>query len=201
MIDIEKFDKFHSSGINKKKKQIILANTGRTVENYLTSLKNRHNKKYKKIPNYVITREGKIIQTLNEEKFNLFFNKEVINKNSIIIVFENLGWLEKRPFSNSYVNWIGDIYNGEIIERKWRDYFFWHPYTQKQLEVSAELCQKLIEYFSIDKKCVGHNTKIDGVEKFSGVVSKSNFDSKFTDLTPAFDFKAFLKFFENEQFV
>jgi hypothetical protein len=58
----------------------------------------------------------------------------------------------------------------------------------------------MIDY-SIDKKCVGHNTKIDGIERYEGIVSRSNFNSKYTDLSPAFDFEKFLKYIENEQLV
>jgi len=201
MFNIEKIENLNYISRNKKKKQIILANTLRNVRDYIISLKERHNKKYKKIPNYVISREGVIYNLIPDDTYSFFFKKEPINKNSIIIVFENLGWLEKRPLTDYYVNWIGDIYKGEIFERKWRDYFFWQPYTEEQLKSCADLCNKLTDDFSIDKKCVGHNTKVEGVERYNGIISKSNFNSKFTDLSPAFDFDLFIKHFENEQFV
>jgi N-acetyl-anhydromuramyl-L-alanine amidase AmpD len=201
MFNIEKIENLNYISRNKKKKQIILANTLRNVRDYIISLKERHNKKYKKIPNYVISREGVIYNLIPDDTYSSFFKKEPINKNSIIIVFENLGWLEKRPLTDYYVNWIGDIYKGEIFERKWRDYFFWQPYTEEQLKSCADLCNKLTDDFSIDKKCVGHNTKVEGVERYNGIISKSNFNSKSTDLSPAFDFDLFIKHFENEQFV
>lgn len=201
MFDIKDIEGLNYVGKNKKKKQIILANTLRNSRDYIVSLKERHIKRYRKIPNYVITREGVQYKLIPDDTYSFFFKKESINKNSIIIVLENLGWLEKRPLTNYYVNWIGDIYKGEIFERKWRDYFFWQPYTDEQIKSCADLCNKLTDNFSIDKKCVGHNTKIDGVEKFEGIASKSNFNSRFTDLSPAFDFDLFIKYFENEQFV
>jgi hypothetical protein len=40
---------------------------------------------------------------------------------------------------------------------------------------------------------VEHNTKINGIEKFEGIVTKSNFDSDFTDVSPAFNFEYFIK--------
>jgi N-acetyl-anhydromuramyl-L-alanine amidase AmpD len=201
MINIEKVENLNQIGRNKKKKQIVLANTLRNSREYITSLKERHNKKYQKIPNYLIDREGRVFNLIPDEFYSKYFKKENINKNSIIIVLENLGWLEKRPLTDYYVNWIGDIYKGEIFERKWRDYFFWQPYTEEQLKSCADLCNMLTDDFSIDKKCVGHNTKVEGVERFNGIVSKSNFNSGFTDLSPAFDFELFVKYFENEQFV
>ena len=51
---------------------------------------------------------------------------------------------------------------------------------------------------SIKKNLSGHNTKINGIEKFKGIVTKSNFDIEFTDLSPAFNFEEFTKEFENE---
>ena len=178
-----------------------MANTSRNTRDYIISLKERHNKKYHKIPNYVITREGVVYNLIPDDSHSSFFKKDSLNKNSIIIVFENLGWLEKRPLTDYYVNWIGDIYKGEIFERKWRDYFFWQPYTEEQLKSCAELCNNLTDHFSIDKKCVGHNTKLEGVERYNGIISKSNLNSKSTDLSPAFDFDLFIKYFENDKLV
>ena len=114
---------------------------------------------------------------------------------------ENLGWLEKEPLSNHYVNWIGDIYKQQVFEKKWRDYFFWQPYTDVQINSCAELCKKLMSDFSIDKKCIGHNTRVEGVERYDGVVSRSNFNSEYTSLSPAFNFENFQKQIEDEQFV
>jgi hypothetical protein len=56
----------------------------------------------------------------------------------------------------------------------------------------------LLEKFSIDKKCIGHNTKVEGIEKYVGIVTKSNFDVEYTDVSPAFDFEQFVKYIENE---
>jgi hypothetical protein len=48
-----------------------------------------------------------------------------------------------------------------------------------------------MEDHSITKRSVGHNTKFEGIEKFEGIVTKSNFDVIFTDVSPAFDFNKF----------
>ena len=120
------------------------------------------------------------------------------NRNAIVIVLENLGWLEKIPLTNHYLNWIGDIYKEDVYERKWRDYFFWEPYPELQLKKTAELCNHLLNKNKVTNKCIGHNTKIDGIENFSGILSKSNIHEDFTDLSPAFNFELFEKFLENE---
>ena len=116
-----------------------------------------------------------------------------MDKEIITICLENLGWLEKVPLQSYHINWCGDIYNGEVYNRKWRDYFFWQPYTEDQIEKLSELCVDLLKKYSIDKKIIGHNTQIDYIENFKGISTRSNFDKKFTDLSPAFDFESFEK--------
>jgi hypothetical protein len=53
---------------------------------------------------------------------------------------------------------------------------------------------------NISKMCVGHNTKIEGIKNFEGIVSRSNFDSKYTDLNPSFNFETFTNLIEHGQF-
>jgi len=198
MIDIIKYGEFKPVGKQKKKHQIILTHTSRNINDYLQSLKFRFNESFKRIPNYIITREGKILQLLGNSEHSEYFKEPNINRNSIIISLENLGWLQKEPLTDHYINWIGDIYKGNVFEKKWRDYFFWQPYTEIQIEKTAELCKKLTKELSINKECVGHNTKINGVERYEGIVTKSNFDIEFTDVSPAFNFEQFTKLIENE---
>ena len=200
MVNFEKHGNFKSVGKYKKKTQIILCHTSREVEEYLASLKFRYNSKYDKIPNYVVTREGKVLQLLSDQGFGNFFDDHITNKLSIFVMLENLGWLEKKPLTNHYINWKGSIYNEQVYEKKWRDFYFWQPYTPQQIKMSAELCKYLTETLQIEKTCVGHNTKVDGIENFEGICSRSNYDSNYTDLNPSFNFETFTKFLENEQF-
>lgn len=198
MIDIIKYGEFKPVGKQKKKHQIILTNTSRNINDYLQSLKFRFNGSFKRIPNYIITREGKIIQLLGNTEHSEYFKDPNINRNSIIVSLENLGWLQKEPLTDHYINWIGDIYNGKVFEKKWRDYFFWQPYMEEQLDSTYSLCDKLLKEMKIKPQIVEHNTKIVGIEKFVGIVSKSNFDTNYTDLSPAFNFNELLKHIENE---
>jgi N-acetyl-anhydromuramyl-L-alanine amidase AmpD len=200
MVNFEKHGNFKSVGKYKQKTQIILCHTSREVEEYLASLKFRYNTKYDKIPNYVITREGKILQLLSDQGYGNFFDDHITNKLSIFVMLENLGWLEKKPLSNHYINWKGSIYNEQVYEKKWRDFYFWQPYTPQQIKMTAELCKHLTETLQIEKTCVGHNTKVDGIENFEGICSRSNYGSNYTDLNPSFNFETFIKFLENEQF-
>ena len=200
MVNFEKHGNFKSIGKYKQKTQIILCHTSREVEEYLASLKFRYNAKYDKIPNYVVTREGKVLQLLSDQGYGNFFDDHITNKLSIFVMLENLGWLEKKPLTNHYINWKGSIYNEQVYEKKWRDFYFWQPYTPQQIKMTAELCKHLTETLQIKKTCVGHNTKVDGIENFEGICSRSNYDSNYTDLNPSFNFETFIKFLENEQF-
>jgi len=193
------FKEFRSEGIHKKKSQIILCHTSREVDEYLASLKFRYNGKYNRIPHYIISRNGELVQTLEKNKYSRFFDDKTVNEKAIIISLENLGWLDRKPLSQDYINWKGSIYKGKVFEKKWRDSFFWEPYTEKQLDVLSDLCVKLCDELKIPKVCSGHNTKIEGIKNFEGIVSRSNYESRFTDLNPSFDFEIFLKTIEHEQ--
>jgi len=61
MVDIIEYKNFKSLSENNDKKQIILTHTSRYINDYLQSLKYRHNGDYTKIPNYVIGRDGKVL--------------------------------------------------------------------------------------------------------------------------------------------
>lgn len=200
MLNIVSYGNFKGVGKQKRKKQIILCHTSREVEEYLTSLNFRYNTHYDKIPNYIITRNGKVLQLMHDSCYSNIMHDVNINRNSIIVMLENLGWLEKKPLTEHYVNWIGNIYKQGIFEKKWRDYFIWQPYTTSQTETTAKLCNYLLEENSIDKNFIGHNTKIDGAERYEGVVCRSNFDPMYTDLSPAFDYSYLQKKIENEQY-
>jgi N-acetyl-anhydromuramyl-L-alanine amidase AmpD len=198
MLDIITYGDFKPLGKQKKKHQIILTNTSRNIEDYLSALKNRFNGSYHRIPNYIVTREGKILKLLSNIEHSNYFVNNNLNRNSIIVCLENLGWLQKEPLNDRYVNWIGDIYKGNVFERKWRDYYFWHPYTTTQIENTGKLCKEIMKEMSIPNQTVEHNTKIIGIDKYDGVVSKSNFNEKFTDVNPSFNFELFLKTIQNE---
>ena len=198
MVDIIEYKNFKSLSENNDKKQIILTHTSRYINDYLQSLKYRHNGDYNKIPNYVIGRDGKILQLLNNEESSQMFKNPDIDNNSIIISLENLGWIQKEPLTNHYVNWIGDIYNGEVFERKWRDYYFWQPYTKEQIDSLVKLCKKIFEETTIQNQFIGHNTKITDFHKYEGLLTRSNYDVSFTDVSPAFNFEDFIKKIENE---
>ncbi len=141
-----------------------------------------------------------MIYELLNPKYSLeFFSENSMKNSGISIVLENLGWLNKKPLSSFYLNWFGNIYKQEVYEKKWRDYNFWQPYTNEQIIKTAQLCKMLCKDLEIPNKFVGHNVKVDGIELFQGVTTRSNYHQRYTDVSPAFDFDTFKKELENEQ--
>jgi N-acetyl-anhydromuramyl-L-alanine amidase AmpD len=181
-----------------KKTQIVLTHTSRNLFDFMTAIKLRFGGKPIKLPHYLIGKDGKILQILDDDKNGKYLNTDKVNNKSIVICLENLGWLEKQPLKNYHINWIGTIYREKVFDRKWRDYFFWDPYTEIQLEKTAELCKELSKKHGILTQFIGHNTKIKGVESYMGIITRSNFDEFATDISPAFDFEKFIKLLENE---
>lgn len=197
MTEITKYGDFKPLGKQNKKKQIIISHTSRDIKNYLQSLKYRYNGKFNRIPNYVISKNGNILQLLDNNEHTSYFQESNINRNGIIVVLENLGWLSKEPLKDYYINWIGDIYKGNPFERKWRDYYFWDPYPENQIESLISLSENLFKEMKIEDNIVGHNTKINGIERFEGLVTRSNFDVNYTDVSPAFNFEKLINKLQN----
>jgi len=181
-----------------KKNQIVLCHTSRTLFDYMISIKFRFGGRPIKLPHYIISREGKIIKLIDDYLNGNFSNNNKINSKSIFVCLENLGWLEKEPLKHYHINWIGNIYKEKVYDRKWRDYFFWHPYTEIQVNKTAELCINLTKKYNFSKNFIGHNTKVKGIESYDGIFSRSNFDEFATDLSPAFNCEKFKKLLENE---
>jgi N-acetyl-anhydromuramyl-L-alanine amidase AmpD len=181
-----------------EKTQIVLTHTSRNLFDYMVSIKFRFGGKPIRLPHYIIGREGKVIKLLDDTSNGSFTNNDRINNKGIVISLENLGWLEKEPLKPHHINWIGNIYKEKVIDRKWRDYFFWEPYTDIQLEKTAELCKEISKKCNIKLNCVGHNTKVKGVESFLGILTRSNFDEFATDISPAFDFEKFNNLLKDE---
>ena len=198
MLDLQGLTEFHSEGENKEKKQIIICDTKRNYRDYINSLRYRYNKKNPYIPNYVIKKDGTIVELMDPIFYSKFMNNRSIDENVIIICLENLGCLKKNPISNTYTNWIGDIYKEDVYQKKWRECFFWQPYDILQIKRLSELILKLCEKYGIENKCIGTNVKIAGIENYNGIITRSNFDSDYKDVSPAFDFKLLKKLIGDE---
>ena len=170
------------------KTQIILCHTSRHLKDYITCIKTRMGGEYKKSPHYLISKKGNIINNFPHNNSSEFFGDETIDNQSVVVMLENLGWLKLNPLSGEYTNWVGDIYKGKVYQKQWRDHNFWATYTDEQIVGLGELITELCDKLDIEKILVGHNVKVEGIKRFNGVCSRSNYTDYWTDLSPAFEF-------------
>ena len=199
-MDIELVDKkmnFYSEDYGVDKTQIMLCHTGRSAAYYYNSLKYRMDGNYKRIPHYMITKEGVVVNLIEPTATSKFFGDEYIDEASVMIVLENLGWLKRNPDTNEYNNWIVDIYKGEVFRKKWRGHLFWASYTEEQINSCAKLIRNLSDNMGIKMNFVGHNVQVNDIMYFEGLVSRSNYNNFWTDVSPAFDFDKLIEKIEH----
>ena len=171
-----------------KYQQILLCNTNRDKKDYLKSIKLRYGGKCSKIPNYFIEKTGKIYN-LSENDTTEYYLNGYRDSGVIIICLENLGWFKRRSMDGKFVDWLGDIYNNEVHEKKWRGRHFWDIYSKEQMESTLRLIKKVCNKENIPQDFVGHNVLVEGIENFKGIVSRSNYNEYWTDINPSFNFE------------
>ena len=193
MVQIEKYGNFKST-LKSKKTNVLLCATQRSINDYLLSLKFRYLKQYSRIPHYIITKTGVILQLLDDNDTSFFMQKESIDSKTIYVCLENLGWLEKETYNNGFKDSLGNIYKEvEVFEKKWRDKIYWDKFTEQQIEITLELLKEITSKNNFNKNFVGHNTMVNSIEKFEGIAVKSNYNQKYTDLNPSFNYEHILK--------
>lgn len=175
------------------KKQIILGNTFNHDMRHVIGWLNRYNGKYKKTASFTIDKKGVIHKHFDPKYQSSFFGDLELDKKSIVILLENDGWLVNNTEKNQFITWIGDIYNepSSVIDKKWRGYNYWCSYTIEQIESIVKLIRILCEEFHIPLNVITHNTKINDLDDFSGILYKSNLAKEYTDLSPAWDCEGF----------
>ncbi len=181
------------------KKQIVIGHTFNHDMRHVIGWLHRHNGNYKKTAAFTIDAAGFVYKHFNPKYQSKFFDDKLLDDRSIVILLENDGWLIKNN-KNQYITWNGDIYNKnpEIVKVKWRGYEYWAPYSEKQVESAIMLVNEICNDFSIPLNIIGHNTKINGLKSYEGVIYRSNFNLNNTDLSPAFDFSDFKEKIENK---
>lgn len=174
------------------KKQIIIGNTFNSEMKHVIGWKYRLNGKYKKTAHYSINELGEVFEHFKPEFQSKFFNDKEIDSKSIIILIENLGWLEKDE-NNQYITIYGDIYKNQdnVLTKKWREHEYWVKYNEIQMESALELVKQLSDDFFIPRTIFSHNTKVEDLYDYEGSLYKSNLEKHYTDLTPAWDYKIF----------
>lgn len=191
--DVETLDNFDLK-VNKRKTnktQILLYDTQRRFDDYISKLKYRKNGNYEDIPHFVVSKLGLVYQIYDTNHYSNTFDVHEIDKKQIKIAIENLGWLNKNTITGFLNNWIGDPYRTEPYIRNWRSYYYWDTYSEQQIASVAELCDELCDKHKIFKQIVPSNGYIENASNFHGIVCKSNFSNIYTDINPSFNFSLF----------
>lgn len=174
------------------KKQIIIGNTFNHDMRHFIGWLNRFNGKYKKTAAFTIDAAGIVYKHFEPSYQSEYFKELELNNKSIVILLENEGWLTKNPENNQFISWLGHIYNGdEVFQKKWRDHSYWSPYSEEQINSTLILAKELCEEFYIPLTAMTHNTKVEDLEDYKGILYKSNISKNYTDVSPAFDFDYF----------
>jgi N-acetyl-anhydromuramyl-L-alanine amidase AmpD len=174
------------------KKQIIIGNTFNYDMRHIIGWLNRFNGKNKKTAAFTIDAAGVVYKHFEPSYQSEYFDDLELNNKSIVILLENEGWLTKNQENNEFISWLGHIYKGEeVFHKKWREYSYWSPYTEEQINSALILAKELCKEFYIPLTAMTHNTKVEGLEDYKGILYKSNLSKKYTDVSPAFDFDYF----------
>ncbi len=181
------------------KSYIIFGHTSTLNMNHYIGWLNRYRGKYQKTSSFTISLDGVVYQHFNPRYQSKYFNNVELDRKSIVILLENEGYLTSKDESGVLIGWLGDIYNRNeaVVNKKWRGYEYWAPYTEKQMESAIELSKMLCSDFSIPKTAMDHNTRVDNFGDYAGVLYKSNLDRLMTDLSAAWDYTAFKNGLEN----
>lgn len=202
MIDTQSFILPENNFIKSEtiKKQIIIGHTGSLNMNHFNKWLYRLNGNYLKTAAYTIDINGKIIQHYDPIYTSKMLEDNELDNRSIFILLENEGWLMFDNKKNEYINWLGDIYKRElpVFEKRWRGYTYWAPYSDEQFNSTLKLVKKLCEEFYIPKFSITHNTKMDNIISFDGILYRSNIEKHYNDLSPAWNFEKFKTLIENE---
>lgn len=183
---------FYKSKYNKT--QIILAGSLRKENYHIKRIQYKFGGTSKEWCTYTISRDGNIYEHYYPKYYSDFMLDKEIDKQSISIVLENMGMLFYDYETESYMNWVQDICDENLVfERKWNGHTYWEKYTEEQHKSTVELCKFLIKEFEIKNDSLGFNVFYDKTKEFEGIVTRSNYIQDHTDLNPSFDFKRFLR--------
>jgi hypothetical protein len=177
-----------------KKSQILLAGSQRKNSNNLLRLKRKDFGLSKRWPMFTIRRDGKIFQHFDPHYYSDFMDNKEIDKKIISVVLENMGMVYYDYEKNEYINWINESCGEDVVfEKVWKNQRYWESYTEEQFRACVNLCIHLCRTYGIKQDCLGHYVFQEETINFKGIITRSNYNSDFSDLNPSFDFKRFLK--------
>jgi hypothetical protein len=91
--DIETIDKAQLNIVKKKSKktQILLYDTQRRMDDFVSKIKYRRNGKYDDIPHFIVSKLGQVFQIYDTNYYSNTFNHPFKDNRMIKIAIENLG--------------------------------------------------------------------------------------------------------------
>ena len=183
------------------KHQIVVGNSFSNDLNHFKGWEQRLGGEYTQTSTFTIDRKGNIFQHYDPKYYSDFVDIKKVDKKIISISMENLGWLIKDILKDKYIDWVGNIYKrrAKVVEKRWRGFSYWDPYTTQQVKSCIELVKFLCEKNKIPLKCVGHNTFVSEISIFDGITYRSNYYKETTDLSPAWDFIKFKNKIESSE--
>jgi len=177
-----------------KKNQIILGGSLRKDSNHIQHLLRKDNGNSKRWPTFSITRNGTIYQHYDPQFYSDYMGVKEIDKRSISVVLENMGMLTFNADKECFVNWANEECDEKLVlDRLWKNCRYWEKYSEPQYESLANLCNYLSKEYEVHMDALGFNVFHEESEKFQGILTRSNYDSDYTDLNPSFDFQKFMK--------
>ena len=180
------------TSVESIKKQIVIGHTNNHNMKHYIGWINRYNGKYKKTAAFTIDINGVIYKHFEPRYQSEYFKDIEQNNKSIVILLENDGCLTKDEEKNSFISWLGYIYNEQdVFEKKWRANNYWAQYKKEQIDSAVTLVKELCDEFYIPLTAMTHNVKMNDLEDYNGILYKSNIETYYTDLSPAFDFEYF----------
>jgi hypothetical protein len=182
------------------KNRIVIGNSFSIDMNHYIGWTKRLNGKFKKTANFTIQLNGSIHEHFSPKYYSNYLNDVKLDSTTISIVLENEGWLTKDLFEeNKYINYVGHIYKREeVVEKRWRNFKYWAPYSNQQMEALTKLVKKLCEEYKIPLNVVAHNTGFKDANKYEGILYRSNFEKHYTDISPTWDSNMFKVMIENK---
>lgn len=180
------------------KKQIVIGNTYNSKMRHVIGWQKRNNGLHKKTAAFTIDAAGVVYKHFEPSFQSKYFSTLEQNTKSIVVLLENDGWLTRNLPDERFYTWKGNIYNGIVVGKLWKGFNKWATYTQEQIDSCVELVDSLCEEFFIPKTVIGHNTKIDNISEYNGVLYKSNIAKHFFDVSPAWNCEEFKNKLENK---
>jgi len=175
------------------KTQIVIGFSLRKDNYHILRLQNKDYGKSKRWNTYTISRKGTVYQHYDDSFHSNFLNIKIGDKQSISIVLENMSSLIHTD-GDKYVSWLNESCpKKNVVEKEWFGYYFWEKIPEIQLNNLVLLCKKMCEKHNIPKTCIDFNTYHKNINKFKGIVFRSNYIEDSNDINPLIDIELFNK--------